>query len=242
MSKEFKTPDKLKLDSSSPTPDTVKHLKQESIFSNSGSKAHASPISENRYKSQDSGNADKKIDQDEIEDSDSYKSSKLLTYSIEHSKVHHERRQKTIAELDDILQVLKESEKIKKNEGKNINQQIIEPKNISHIRNISDTDSVVYIGSDDERHLHDFKFQPFVLGEIQNRESLLVLDNTPCTAYCRYCKIDVHTSVEFYNTKLSKGVMKVVASIFSCCTLPTWINTLRVHKCPYCSLVIAKCR
>ena len=217
MNTEFKTPPKSNEDSISQTPDTVKHLKNVSIFSVSSGKLHASPISENRYRA--SGNLlDKTLENDS-------ESGKIIVLDDEEEK-----------EIS-LRGITKLSPK-EKSRGKK-----------SHLRNVSDADSVVYIGSDEKRF---YGAQPFVLGEkprqslgiledIRNKEVLVVLENTPCMAYCRYCKVDVHTEIEFYTSRVPKKMMKAFASIFSCCSIG-WIDGYRVHKCPNCSLVIAKCR
>lgn len=219
MNSEFKTPPKSHENSISQTPDTVKHLKNVSIFSASSGKLHASPISENRYRS--SGNLLEKTLENDSE------SGKIIVLDDEEVKEKN------------LIGTVKISPK-EKSRGKK-----------SHLRNVSDADSVVYIGSDEKR-FYGTNSQSFVLGEkprqslgiledIKNKEVLVVLENAPCMAYCRYCKVDVHTEIEFYTSRVPKKMMKAFASIFSCCSIG-WIDGYRVHKCPNCSLVIAKCR
>mmetsp|Transcript_15105 Transcript_15105/g.21971 ORF Transcript_15105/g.21971 Transcript_15105/m.21971 type:complete len:303 (+) Transcript_15105:72-980(+) len=74
------------------------------------------------------------------------------------------------------------------------------------------------------------------------RGSLPVLGMTPCSAYCNYCKQQVHTKVEYQNPKLPSPFLTILSNIFTCCQAPNWLSTHRVHACPNCNLVIAKSR
>ena len=235
MSSEFTTPNKLESISPAPTPDTVKHIKVPSIFSASSLKGQASPLSENRYKSPEPNLIDKTVERDSDYESEARKSIKIHSYTQE-SRL-------PLADPKSICILTKENRWSEAREN---------AKAINHLRNASDADSVVYIGSDD-RQLYEINSNYLGIGEIKQRqsiipeeisggESLAVLENAPCMAYCKYCKIDVHTEVEFYTTKISKGLMKAFSSIFSCCSMNGWVDGYRVHKCPNCLLIIAKCR
>jgi hypothetical protein len=98
----------------------------------------------------------------------------------------------------------------------------------NHSRNISDADSVIHKTEESVKKLHT-----------SLRGSLPILESTPCTAFCPYCKIQVHTSIELYSQSFSKKVISLFASILSCCEAP-WLSNMKVHKCPHCSLVLGR--
>ena len=233
MNSEFKTPQKHSGESSSPTPDTVKHIKNPSIFANSGSKSNASPISEKRYNQNNSlfekTFNDSDSDQENVKNEEKYECPKNFMMKNEDQYIN-----KVVKKLE-----FNQAGNTTRNLMKAISKDL-QKRKIGHIRHVSDTDSVVYIGSDDEKNPSELNSYPFILG--QNRESLSVFDSTPCMAYCRYCKTDVHTIIDFYHSKVSKKLTQLFSSIFTCCSFPAWLSSLRVHKCPNCSLVIAKCR
>ncbi|OMJ68519.1 hypothetical protein SteCoe_33997 [Stentor coeruleus] len=209
------------------------------LFPNSCTKS-ASPISEKRY---NRGNSifEKSDDASENSDTEIQHCKRLLLYNTSKINDKNNKRPKSIAELDDILQFIEKKDQSNRKSGKSCMDY--EFKQSSHRRNISDADSVIYMCSDEEKYLSDYKSQPpFILADMRNRNSLPILEGAPCTAYCRYCKKDVHTIVEIHNTHLSNGVLRIFSSIFSCCSLPNWLRNARVHKCPNCSLVIAKCK
>lgn len=129
--------------------------------------------------------------------------------------------------------------------------------NLSHTRNLSDADSVVYLGPGDYSNLNteiqensDKKneFQLSIIetaaGSILSTEKpsiLPILGEIGISTYCRYCKCDVHTTVDFNQCYTSK-ILKAVSSVITCCSYPDWLAAYRVHKCPDCSLVLGKSR
>ena len=112
--------------------------------------------------------------------------------------------------------------------------------NSSHIYNLSDADSVVYLGPDDcsslnntyreETDKNDFQISivETAVGSILSIEKpsssmqskrIPSLGETATACYCRFCKRDVHTVIDFnscYNSKL----LKVISSFISCCNYP----------------------
>lgn len=139
--------------------------------------------------------------------------------------------------------------------------QSLKPPDIpSHNRNLSDTDSVVYLGPGDkdvskcENVPKKVELRLSVVetatGSLLSTEKPIVspkkkmlptLGNNETTSYCRYCKKDVHTRVEF-NSCYSNRILKAVSSIIGCCSYPSWMASYIVHKCPTCSLVLGKSR
>ena len=103
------------------------------------------------------------------------------------------------------------------------------PSNSTHSRNISDADSVIHKTEESVK-----KLSPSVRG------SLPILESTPCTLFCPCCKVQVHSQLDIYSQSVSKKLLSIFASIFSCCESPVWLNSMRVHKCPYCSLVLGR--
>lgn len=228
MSAELNTPEKVYSESSNLTPDTVKHIKNSGIFSISSKKAIASPISQRRYIIEENNLFDKSKDTPRDSDLDSKKTYKLLNFSCI-NPVLIEEKENNREEFDRVLSSLRNNE---------LTDKVYENKGTAHIRHISDTDSVIYIGSEDDRSGNKI----YNLTSNDKRDSLITLGNTPCTAYCRHCRVDVHTIVEFHNAKISQKMARIFSSVFSCCSLPVWLSKLRVHKCPNCFLIIAKCR
>ncbi|CAG9334520.1 unnamed protein product [Blepharisma stoltei] len=74
------------------------------------------------------------------------------------------------------------------------------------------------------------------------RNPLPVLGNMPSSVYCDFCKMYVHTKIEFLSKKVPGRVLKIFSSFFACCQIPVWLSKLRVHRCPHCALVLAKSR
>ena len=130
-------------------------------------------------------------------------------------------------------------------------------------RNLSDADSVILLGLADQEVTEKLiggstgKRSEFKMSVIETAtESLLSTDKTPVsprkkqmpclgntatTSFCRFCKRDVHTKVEFnscYNNKL----LTAFSSLIGCCSYPSWMASYIVHKCPDCSLVLGKSR
>lgn len=104
---------------------------------------------------------------------------------------------------------------------------------IKHSRNVSDADSVIYKQTEE-----DIKRYSKVTASLKN--SLPTLEGTPCTIYCRYCQRQVHSQVDIYSSSVSKKLLNVFSTIISCCQVPTWLNDMKVHRCPNCSLVLAR--
>ena len=71
------------------------------------------------------------------------------------------------------------------------------------------------------------------------RISLPIFGLSPCAAYCYSCRTDVHTVVVFRDHKLlSKQILMILMSAFGCCNMPAWLRRLRIHKCPFCSMIL----
>ncbi|OMJ96259.1 hypothetical protein SteCoe_231 [Stentor coeruleus] len=245
MIADFKTPEKSFQSHQDNIPSTIKR-DVGLIFSNSTTKSRRSCLSERRYSSQKPN----KFDTIDIipEDQDSeIKSSKLLTYEPKHIKKISHTRQKSITFTDEILELDIPKEPSTRNTSKVLSVFIEDSRCPSHLHNVSDADSVVYVAPEDgEKDSIDMKMGLSESGKENTcdsvRSSLIVLENSPCSVYCRYCKIDVHTAIEFYNTRVPGKFLKMFSSIFTCCSGPLWLNNYKVHKCPHCSLVLAKCR
>ena len=130
-------------------------------------------------------------------------------------------------------------------------------------RNLSDADSVVFLGPADQEITQKSigettgKKSEFQMSIIETATGSLLstdkppvsprmkqmpcLGNTATTSFCRFCKRDVHTKVEFnscYNSKL----LTAFSSLIGCCSYPSWMASYIVHKCPNCSLVLGKSR
>jgi LITAF-like zinc ribbon domain. len=177
-----------------------------------------------------------------IDESD-LKSSKFLKFeSTQPKKICH-TRQRSIGDIDELSKFQKK-EGSTRHTSKVISICTDEDRSPSHLRRISDADSVIYYTPEDGKCSLDIK-PPFRFGKENNgsgRNSLMVLENMPLTVYCRYCKHDVHSKVEAYNAGIPQGFLSVFSSIFTCCNGPLWFNKMKVHKCPRCSLVLGKCR
>ncbi|OMJ82794.1 hypothetical protein SteCoe_16389 [Stentor coeruleus] len=245
MIPDFKTPEKEPQD---PQNDTLSTVKRDNglIFSNSTTKFRRSCLSERRYSSQKPN----KFDTIDIisEDQDSeIKSSKLLTYEPKHIKKISHIRQKSITYTEEMLVLDIPKEPSTRNTSKVLSVFTENSRCPSHLRNASDADSVVYVAAEDlKKGSIDMKIGLSESGKENTcdsvRSSLIVLENSPCSVYCRYCKTDVHTAIEFYNTRVPGRFLRIFSSIFTCCSGPLWLNNYKVHKCPHCSLVLAKCR
>ena len=134
------------------------------------------------------------------------------------------------------------------------------PENPSHNRNLSDADSVVYLGPGDKdavKPVNVIKKTEFRLSVVETATgSLLSTEKPPVspkkkflpclgevetTSFCRFCKKDVHTKVQI-NSCYSSKILTAFSSIFGCCNYPDWMASYIVHKCPTCSLVLGKSR
>lgn len=233
MLSDFRTPEKLFQDHDQSS-STVKR-DGNSIFSNSASRSK-SCRSERRYTSSNQKVFDQVIpyiEESELEG----KSNKFLTYEPNHMRKISHSRQKSINDCHDMSKLTSKKELSTRNTSK-VSMYTEDSRSPIGGHNASESESIIQI-------LPDRQVSP-----IENKEnvrtsvgkSLQVLDNTPCAVYCRYCKIDVHSNIEYYNTRMSGGILKMFSSIFTCCNGPLWLSSMRVHKCPNCSLVLAKCR
>ena len=134
----------------------------------------------------------------------------------------------------------------------------------AHVRNLSDADSVVYLGPGDCNSLNNTYRQEntekkleLQLSMIETASGSLVstekppmspafkiipqLGNNETTSFCRFCKKDVHTRVEF-NSCYGGNILNAFSKLFTCCNYPSWMSGYIVHKCPECSLVLGKSR
>jgi hypothetical protein len=136
------------------------------------------------------------------------------------------------------------------------------PEKCQKHRNLSDADSVIFLGPSDQEVTKPHseateKKSEFQLSIVETATGSLLstekppvsprkkqmpcLGNTATTSFCRFCKRDVHTKVEFnscYNSKL----LTAFSSLIGCCSYPNWMASYIVHKCPNCSLVLGKSR
>lgn len=242
MLADFKTPERIPEDSLFPGSESGKGS-TDFIFSVTSSKSRRSCLSEKRY---NSSNPKPFTQTDPVLDENDIKSSKLLTFEPGHARKISHTRQRSIGDIDELSKLQLKKEASTRNTSKVMSICTEDSRSPSHLRNISDADSVVYISPEENKCSLDIKPPPFMFGKENRREelrgSMNIMGNTPCTAYCRYCKVDVHTTVELYNAGVSGGVLKFFSSVFTCCSGPLWLNNLKVHKCPQCSLVLAKCR
>ncbi|CAG9324428.1 unnamed protein product [Blepharisma stoltei] len=310
MKANFETPEKQLEDLLKETPQTVQRANSEQIFS-SEHKQSLSRISQRRYTNirQSQIIDDEILPADIINDPDpikevpmDLKSGKLLNYTIEtspqpppnYTRKHSHKRSSSICVPMDVSneQIFSEiSQQVKYAEKQVNDENKFLVKNLSplstgshHGRNLSDCDSVIYLGHGEETT--NEKDRTFVdsleqTGELKNnfhkkvptatttcttrthtdtdkcesielevgkfqyetsvRGSLPVFGNMPCTAYCHFCKEVVHTSLDF-SAKIPRPFIKVFSTIASCCRAPEWISKLRIHRCPKCSLVLAKSR
>ena len=133
-----------------------------------------------------------------------------------------------------------------------------------HIYNPSDTDSVIYLGPGDCTSLNSSTRQDYIEGKAELQlssvetasgsilsiekdsiskkgEPIQSLGEQSVAVYCRYCKEDVHTDVDF-NSCYSSKILNALSSVIGCCKYPNWLAEYRVHKCPRCSLVLGKSR
>ncbi|OMJ69174.1 hypothetical protein SteCoe_33173 [Stentor coeruleus] len=208
------------------------------LFQNTSTKS-ASPISEKRYNEESS--IFKKSDEASEDSDEEYEPCKKdLCYNTE--KVFEKNRDlvKPIEKTDEIFEFIEKKDESDRKSMKK--QMVFEVRQQSHRKNISDSDSVIYMGSEEEKYFRDSRLQPPIyVSDIKNRDSMPFLENSPCMAYCKHCRKDVHTSLEIQSPHFSTGILQIFTSLFSCCSLPTWLGNLRVHKCPVCSSVIGKC-
>ena len=143
----------------------------------------------------------------------------------------------------------------------NIEQVLSALKNESpvHIRNLSDADSVVYLAPGDslnntyrqEGKKHEFQISIIetAAGSIvstekpgnTNNHGVPMLGLMETMAFCRFCRKEVHTKIEI-NSCYDNKILNVMSSIISCCSCSNWMGAIKVHKCPYCSLVLGKSR
>ena len=233
MLSNFKTPEKDFQDHDEGL-STVKHASN-LIFSNSAHRSR-SCRSERRYTSHNPKVFDQVIPY--IEDSEvECKSSKFLTYQPNHMhKVSH-IRQKSINDCHNMSNLTSKKEVSTRNTSK-VSMYTEDSRSQYGVQNASESESVIQTPSLKQ------------VNQIENKEnvrisvgkSLQALGNTPCAIYCRYCKMDIHSNIEYYNTRVSGGILKMFSSIFTCCNGPLWLSSMSVHKCPNCSLVLAKCR
>lgn len=85
-----------------------------------------------------------------------------------------------------------------------------------------------------------------LIGDDYSRHSVLMnklpnLGPVPCTTFCSNCSQDVHTKIDFLEHRVfSKWILSMFGGFFHCCSMPKWLNKLRVHKCPSCAKVLAK--
>lgn len=245
MIAEFKTPEKPYQNSQDEEMSTVKR-NAELIFSNSASKSRRSWLSERRYTSHEPNIFDTIIPIPEDQESE-IKSRHLLTYEPHHSRKISHTRQKSIGDIDEIPKLLLRKEASTRNTSKAISMCTEDSRSPCHIKNASDADSVIYVAPEEvKKESIDMKIKLSQMAKENTcesvRSSLAMLENTPSSVFCRFCKVDVHTTIEFYNTRVPGGFLRMFSSIFTCCNGPLWLNNYKVHKCPRCSLVLAKCR
>lgn len=70
---------------------------------------------------------------------------------------------------------------------------------------------------------------------------LPVFGPMPVAAYCPHCKLQVHTLIKFREDPgMTASVWAAITSAFGCCSVPPWLNKLRMHYCASCSSVLAK--
>jgi LITAF-like zinc ribbon domain len=100
---------------------------------------------------------------------------------------------------------------------------------INHSKNVSEIDSVIYRNP-----------EQIPIKKSYTKNSLPTLESTPCTMFCKYCSTQVHTIVEFYSTNLPFKMLNIFSSLISCCQVSLWVNSMMVHKCPNCNLVLGK--
>ncbi|CAG9314160.1 unnamed protein product [Blepharisma stoltei] len=75
----------------------------------------------------------------------------------------------------------------------------------------------------------------------KNNPILPVLGSNPCTAYCEFCKMDVHTTVILRNSSvIVASFMELVHNLFGCCSNSIWLNRMRYHRCSNCGTVLGR--
>ena len=260
MTTDYKTPEKNLDDLYTLNSDTVKQLRNQ-IFSNTAPKSARSCLSEQRYTLCNRNLYDTIAPLPEDPEPE-IKPSKLLTYEYSYQKKIFNNRKLSIEETEEnIKPILKSNNLLTRDTSKTVSICTEEEENHKssyHGKNISDADSVIYIGIDEKRISQDTidsqvdkkskrssceNAKKSKRNSCENvKKSIIVLESTPCSVYCKFCKIDVHTSIELYHTRVPGGILRAFSSIFACCREPLWINNFKVHKCPRCSLVLAKCR
>lgn len=282
-----------------PAPDTAQRTLSACIFSTSDRKRNRSRNSEKRY-TQNAQLFDELLQDSILDEPIEIKASKLLDYTegtsphpppTHHRQGSHQRKRsiciaeeipadKLIQEI--VSQVKKQSPPPschkKPHEESNSNAPSRNQSPRFHTRNVSDADSVIYMGFEDITNSKNFtqknyeKLQKSVLSsqetvinksmkKLRNDENVIetkksvkksmqsydraplpVLGNMPSSVYCNFCKMYVHSKVDFLNAKVPGPILKVFSSFFTCCQVPAWLNTYRVHRCPNCTLVLAKSR
>lgn len=235
MLADFKTPEKPFQESLDNSSSTVKRTANQ-IFSNS-TRSQRGCRSERRYSSQNAKHHDQIAPYAEDLDLEP-KSNKLLTFDPGHIRKVSHTRQKTIGECEELSKLTFRKEASTRNTSK-VSMYTEDSRSPCCLNNASDTESVIHVVGD-KRKLETKQGKENVRESVG--KSLQVLDSSPCSIYCRFCKVDVHSSIEYYNTRMSGGLLKVFSSIFTCCSGPLWLSNMKVHKCPKCSLVLAKCR
>ena len=233
MLSNFKTPEKNFPDHDESL-STVKHASN-TIFSNSAHRSR-SCRSEGRYTSHNPKVFDQVIPY--IEDLEvEGKSSKFLTFEPNHKRKVSHTRQKSITDCHDMSNLTLKKEVSTRNTSK-VSMYTEDSRSQYGVQNASESESIIQISS--LKQVNPKGNKENVRTSVG--KSLQALGNTPCAIYCRYCKIDVHSNIEYYNTRISGGILKMFSSIFTCCNGPLWLSNMTVHKCPNCSLVLAKCR
>lgn len=74
-----------------------------------------------------------------------------------------------------------------------------------------------------------------------DENKLPVLGSNPCTTYCEYCKVEVHTIVIIRNNSMIiTNLMEFMNSLFGCCSNSNWMNKMRYHRCSNCGTVLGR--
>ena len=181
------------------------------IFSGSTQKSHRNRHAEKRYSKEN-----QVFDKIEIiEVNEDIKLGKLLTYN-EPSHLRTKSKHRRKSSIDENFQLYEKTNKFY----------------VKHSRNISDTDSVIYKQTEEDLKKHS-NYLPV-------RGSLPILESTPCTVYCKFCEKQVHSVIDFYNSRIPQKVLNLFSSIVTCCQGSVWLNDMKVHRCPFCKLVLGK--
>ncbi|CAG9330419.1 unnamed protein product [Blepharisma stoltei] len=74
-----------------------------------------------------------------------------------------------------------------------------------------------------------------------SNHSLPALGNNPCTVYCEFCKMDVHSVVIIRNdSRFVTSFMDFFQNIFGCCSSLVWLNNMRYHRCSNCGTILGR--